>query len=278
VAVAKGRETFTARLFWYPDQDRVAMEGTLSGAAVPFFIPALGEFRGGVQNMAMRLDATQEEDGTFAGALTIEAGRFEVRRSRVGGERWSDAPLEIRVRVEFSPETDVLQLRELEFIGQQIDVAAQGEVVLKGNYEGGAKLFVNRLPPAALTLGRNELLERLGIRVTAMDTSPTLRLEAAAKGPFRYPLRMEYDGSLRLSGWRLDAAQLPNEIDLENLNVRATNEAITLRDLALDFGGLSLEASGAIPISPGDEPPRGWLPCARRAFRGRRLICSRAWT
>lgn len=259
VATASSTEKFNLTLDFVPGQKRMALEGDLSGIMVPFFIPQLGQFSGRIRNLQIDFDGAQEPTGEWTGALTMQAGRFDVRRESIGGEHWSDSPLDIRIRAGYNPANNLVRLNELSLEGNQIDVFSKGEVYLRRDLEGEAELSIQRLPAAALALGRSELLDRLGIEVTPMETSPTLRLEARAKGSFARPKTLDSEVSVRLGGWRLNAGKLPDAVELENLDAVLSDKRITLNDLSLKFGAMTMSAHADVPVSDPAKPEPGHL-------------------
>lgn len=261
VATANTAETFNLEGNYLPDQERVVLDGNLSGLTIPFVIPGLDRFQGKIQNLDVKLEANLEESGEVVGLLTVNAGQFEVRRDRLGGERWADEPLTIRLQFRYDLLKSDLVVDQLSLYGRQVDIALSGKAHVGDDFPGEATLLVQRLPPAALALGRNELVDRLGVVVEESGTTTTtLRLEARASGAFARPAELEANANLKLDGWLVRSPMLPDSVNVQRLDASISRSETNLTELRFEFGGLSVMASGKMPLEPqaADEQP-GWV-------------------
>ncbi|CAN5383335.1 hypothetical protein BH09SUM1_BH09SUM1_03300 [soil metagenome] len=248
VATADSTEDIALSGIYFPAQQRLSLRGKLTGAALPFFIPTLGNFRGSAQDISIDLNARSANADQVEGSLTLSAARFEIAQDIVGGERWSDAPLRIRLHFAYDDATRKLSVKELSFVGQEIDVAARGQIALKDDLPGEAQLSIARLPAAALALGRSELTDRLHVQVDATSSSPTLHLDLIANGPFAKPLELDSRLSFRIRDWAVSAQKIPQPINVKNIEGTISNSEVLLKDLDVEFGGMSIAASGRMPV------------------------------
>ena len=247
-ATANTTESFNFGATYFPGQERIVMSGQLSGVSVPFSIPGISVFSGRADGLELTVDLSRGNDGAIVGLVKAEAARFEVRQNRLGGERWADEPLQIDLQFRFEPEDRLLTVDRLSLYGEQVDIAMGGTATLGGDFPGEARLEIERLPPAAMALGRSELTERIGLRYEAASSSPTLRLEAETKGLFAKPKSLSPQVNLELASWNLISNRLPQPVLLEQLQIRLSDGAVRLGTLNAAMGDLQLAAQGTLPL------------------------------
>ncbi|MBI1292560.1 hypothetical protein GC173_15180 [bacterium] len=252
-ATAAATERFALYGTLHPDSDRIELSGNLEGIGIPFQIPALGGFAGRARGVTLDATLHRATTGIVDGTLRLGAERFELSRARIGGERWQDNDIEAQLRYSFDPAKGHLDVGELSVFGEQVDVAMRGDITLVEGLPGDASVVINKLPGGLLTLGRNELMERLRVSFEPQSTSSTLRLEASARGHFADPASLDSQAFVTMRGWRLALPQLPQPIDLNNATLLAGNDAITVRRLDLAYDNLNFSAYGGIPFKPGDD-------------------------
>lgn len=257
IATADSIEKFFLRALYFPSERRLAVEGDLSGLAIPFTIPGLDRFMARGRNLSVEIDVQAPTDGPILAGATARAAQSEVARQKLGGERWTDEQLEARLRVSFDPGTNLLVVDQASLLGEQVDVRVAGSATLSGDVPGEVRLRVLRLPAAAVALGRTELAERRAIAIDATsDTTPTLRLELDVAGNLAQPESLRGSGSLRVAGWTLQAPEVPAPLEITDINLVGSPDEITLRSVKLEIGGLALEARGIIPVLRDGGTPR----------------------
>ena len=242
---------------YFPKERRLTAEGSLSSAGIAFSIPSLGPFSARVRELAVQIDGDVSDENRITATLGVKAGRFELARDRVGGERWSDAPLELRVSGEFFRAEQRFELKEFSALGDHVDLSVDGSLRLDRALSGRVHAQIRKLPEEALALGRGELTGRLGVEVEATSTSPTLNLEVRASGEFTRPLEMQAEASLRAAGWRVHSAILPHPLDVKSVDVIVSTDQLRVRDLKLELGGARLSGSMDVPITNPAEPKWG---------------------
>jgi hypothetical protein len=188
------------------------------------------------------------DDGRVEAGLNAKAEYFELAQDRVGGERWEDEPLRIRLRAEYDPGAKRLKVGQFSLASDQVDIGIDGAVTLAGALPGEAHVKVERLPRGALALLQDELTERLDLVVDTMEGSATLELEATAAGEFARPEAMDSRVSLRMAGWSLATPQLPGPLLIRNLNVLASRDEVELRALNVELAGVVFSARGTVPV------------------------------
>lgn len=231
-----------------PNRQRLDMVGEISGLSLPFAIPGLGEFETSASDIHLEVDAGIDRDGIVEGRLSAKAGVFQLERLRTGGERWRDEALDLSIRFRYDPATMTIEVRQFSARGQELDIAADGTITARGEYPGDVGLQVRRLPLAAMALGQGELEDRFRLRVNQAVSSPTLRLDVNARGPFADPALLEGDVTLRLDGWSIAHPTLPETLRINHLDLVASPAGVELRRMDLGIGGLELEATGKLPI------------------------------
>ncbi|MEO8376849.1 MAG: hypothetical protein ABI579_04195, partial [Candidatus Sumerlaeota bacterium] len=187
IALADSIERFSLHAIYLPNEMRAGMDGKLSGVSLPFNVRPLGAFTGRVKNLTIDMNGRILEDGKIEASLNAKAGYFEIAQDRLGGERWEDEPVEVRLRGEFDPAEQRLKVAQLSLSSAAAKIDLNGGITLKGDLPGEAHLQVERVPRGALALLQNELTERMNVAIDATDTSPTLRLEGTATGDFAKP-------------------------------------------------------------------------------------------
>lgn len=248
IAMADSLENFSLQAVCFPEEKRLAVDGDLSGVALPFEIPTLGPFIGRVKDLTIDFNGG-EFGGNLRGSLQATAGFFEVAQSEPGGARWEDEPLVIRLQCEYSPSTRELHVGQLALSSAEVGAALSGSVRLEGELPGEVKLRVDRLPKGALALARTELTDRLGLVVSAVDTSQTLELDAQARGPFSRPRELDSHLGVRLGGWSISTPALQEPLILRNLDATVSNSEARVRDLAFEIGGMRFFVKGAAPVN-----------------------------
>ncbi|MCC5876492.1 MAG: hypothetical protein JJU11_09775 [Candidatus Sumerlaeia bacterium] len=275
IFVGDSIEDFNFQMVWLPSQGTFNGRAEISGmqGRVPF--PALQGLDVAVNDLSLSGHVTTRGDRTFDIGINASAGAFELAESRVGGETWRDEGLDIRIKFMADLATPRVRLDSLRLMGDEIEVTANGELELKDDYQGDIRLGVNRLPSAALTLGRRELREATGIQVLSAGTSPTLTLSAHASGPFAKPMELTEEISLRLGGWMAEIDELPGRLELEMLELDITPGSMNLARLDMRLEELEVSARGNIPVyneDAGDTMEPGTL---RLEARGDASQCAR---
>lgn len=253
--VGESIEDFYLRLVWFPGQGTFNGRAEVSGVQWRLPLPVIQGLDVAVDDLALSGHVTTRGDRTFDIGINASAGGFELAESRVGGETWRDEGLQIRLKLMADLATPRVRLDSLRLTGDEVEVTANGDLELKDDYKGDVRLAVNRLPSAALTLGRRELREATGIQVVSAGTSPTLALSARATGPFARPMELQEEVSLRLGGWMAEFAEMPGRLKLETLELDITPDSLNLARLDIHLDELAVVARGRVPIhGPGDAP------------------------
>lgn len=256
-------EDLFADVVYLPGRDTLNVTAALGALGLRLPVPAFGGMELDARNLQVEGRLARPESGGYDVSVSARTGRFSLQTMQVDGERWSDDALEIRARGFFDPAEPRARLTSLRLGGEEVDVAASGEVLLSGDYPGEARLSVNRLPGAALALGRGELRDLAGVDFLTASTSPTLRLEASARGAFARPLEMEEEVSLHLAGWSARTGHLPSAVEIRRLDVTSNRREIHLKGLDASLEGLDVSLEGRIPVQTGgaeEEPaPPGAL-------------------
>lgn len=253
VASARGIESFRLTGTFLPEDERLAVRGDLSGVSVPFAIPALGDFDSRVRDMRVDFMARRAGEGEFEGALEVSSRHFEISRVRLGGERWEDDSLSLRLGFRAAMEEPRLTVEHLALRGDEVNIAADGHAVLAEGLPGAARVIVSKLPSGVLALGRGELSDRLGLQVDEATEEAALRLELEAEGPLARPLEVETSVVLAASNWRLRARDIAEPLHVRDLRLHADHGVAELDRLEVELGGLTATASGRMPILEEDD-------------------------
>jgi hypothetical protein len=238
---------------FFPNDNRGVVQGQISGITIPFNIPPLGKFYATAHDLSVNGQVTPSGEGIILASLNVRAERWEIHQAIQGGEYWEDEGLDLRIQAAFDLQTHHLDLREFSLKGQQVDVVAGGEVLLAEDFPGKAQLNVRRLPVSLLALGRNELAERLDIRVEQAGTSPTLRMDVAVDGTFARPQDLATTATLQLGGWSVLGKRIPKAMVIDNLEVAMTQSRVDLRQLKGHLGKFNFDMAALVPLTI-DEP------------------------
>ncbi|MCC6547895.1 hypothetical protein IT570_12085 [Candidatus Sumerlaeota bacterium] len=252
IAMADSLERFSLNAIYLPSENRAGLQGKLSGVSVPFHVRPLGGFTGRVKNLAIDVNGRVAEGGKIEASLNAVAGHLEIAQDRLGGERWEDEPVEVRIRGEFNPREQELKVAQLSLSSAGAKFDLNGAVALKGDLPGEAHMQVDRMPRAALALLQNELTERMNITIDATDTSPTLQLEGSTQGDFARPETLNSFASVHAEGWTINAPAMPAPVVVRTLNMMASRDDLEIRDVHVDFSGMKIQVKGAIPICNSD--------------------------
>ncbi len=241
-------ETFRFSAQAFPDEGRVALDGSLSGFSFPIDAGPLGRFFARTEDLAIDAGARLPQPGIVQLNATLRATRFVLAQDRPGGERWADQPLIITFRARIDLDSRLMEVNEFSLQSETVDVSAAGRLTAGGNWPAAFRLNIGELPPAAINLARNELVERSGIEIDALASTSTLRLDAGFAGDLRRPGTGTISGAVRFAGWRFSAPFLPSPVDILGLDAGATTETLNLASLRLRSGDLEVEAEGRIPL------------------------------
>ena len=256
IALADSLENFSLKAIYLPNEMRAGLKGKLSGVGIPFNVRPLGDFTGRVKDLTVDMNARLLQDGKIEGGLTANAGFMEIAQDRLGGERWEDEPVELRLRGEFDPKVYHLKVSQLSLTSANAKAELNGAVALTGELPGEARIQVERVPRGALALLQNELTERMNVRIDALDTSSTLRLEGSARGNFAVPERLDSFAAIHAEGWSVSAPALPGPVVVRTLDVMASRDEVELRDVTVDFIGMRIRTSGVVPVCSGSDSDR----------------------
>lgn len=244
-------EAIRGQLHYLPHHGVFRGNASVTGIRGDFRIPAFGELYTEGRDLEIEASANRLEDGAYDLAAQVHVGRFELQESRVGGERWVDRDVEMKARGRLSPDTMLIEKVSAALSSNEVDLRAEGELRPVGDFPGRVRLLVERLPVSVLTLARREVAQQ-GLSIDPM-TSPTLRLDVEAIGPFLQPAQLHYEGTVAVGGWRVSQPAWQYPLEIHRINGTLSNEALELPVLEVSMAGLEGSGRSRVPIpAPGE--------------------------
>lgn len=256
---ARGTESWRVQGNWNPDTGFISFSGVLGGLSLPMDVPRLGRIRLNLQGVSLSgtVGGVLTDAQSLEVSLTLSANRFELSETRLGGERWIDRDLRIRLAATLDPNTGAVEVRTLELLGENISISSQGTLTINERLPADIALRIRRLPDPVLRLASERILEETSFSVEPSVTSPTLRLDLMMKGEFAGEVPPRAEVSLTAAGWRVSGPAWPEAIELQQLRTTASPERLTVHTVDIASGGI--RAAVAFDL-PGPMAPEGAVP------------------
>lgn len=246
-------ESISGELTLLPEAESARATLLLSGIQGRFVLPELGPAAADARQIALEASAGRLANDTWQGSLKLTANRFELEETSLGGERWIERALEVSLEGVYHADAQHLENVRLTLDGEQLDVRLSGEARLDGDYEGSARLRVNRLPPAAIDIARREAAREVpGLRLDPSEIA-RVELDLSAQGPFARPMELDYEGSVEIAGWTVSHAEWPESLYVRQASGTLTRDGISLPDIAVQMAGLDGRGNATLPLPVEDE-------------------------
>jgi len=252
LVTAGGSEEVSVHATWQPSARRLTVKTTATGIGHTFPIKGFGGIAIASENLDGEFVAQEREDGRVEVRVSGDFGRFSLEETRLGGERWIDEDLRLRLNGYYDPVGKRLDEVVFRLESPQIDVGAAGNAALAADRNCDVRLEVARVPPIAFALLRREAAAE-GIDVDDA-TSSTIALDLRAKGSLADLRHLAIDGGIDVADWRLTSAAWPGPLHVRRLKGRVENSVISITEGDVSFAGVEARATlhGPLP-RPGVE-------------------------
>ncbi|MEQ8821628.1 MAG: hypothetical protein RLY93_15440 [Sumerlaeia bacterium] len=253
VAIAGSAEPIRGTLRLLPLDRQAALRLDIAGIRVPLFIPGFGEIEAASREIEVLLSIDETTSGPLFVQADLQLSQFSLTESRLGGERWDEDKLSLRVTGLIDPARGVFEVQRVALLGEGIALDARGEITLAEGLPGSAQLQIRRLPPGVLRIGR-EQAALAGLAIEPVPgTTPTLALAMEASGPFGDPLNLTMKGAVEAAGWQISQPTwlLPLVLRDARGTIQSSPEAVSVDFSTLDvrLGRLEAAAKLSIPLA-----------------------------
>lgn len=240
-------ETLQAVLAYTPGERRLSFTGDASGFSQLFDLPVMGETRLDLRGASISLSAAETASpGTYDIDVDVDLDRFEVSETRIGGMRWLERSLALSARGLLDSGQPGFRGVDVHLLGEQVDIQAGGSIVFDGEATGDARVWVRRLPEAAIALAQREA-RREGFAITR-DEGAGIAVEARFAGPFAVPGRLDYGGQVFLRDWWVEHPRLAGPVRVSSLDGTVSDQRFVLHGLNFHYGGFGGRLAADCPV------------------------------